>query len=99
MCDSQQPQTAEVALSLCPLPGYRPMVMTPADRTGDVGDSAGGNLWDLEKQYDTIMGTVHNTSPTLFTFTQTFDNLTTEEVLLLVVREESELDRVIMYRP
>lgn len=60
MCDSQQPQTAEVALSLCPLPGYRPMVMTPADRTGDVGDSAGGNLWDLEKQYDTIMGTVRH---------------------------------------
>lgn len=69
MCDSQKPQTAEVALSLCPLP----VVMTPADRTGDVGDSAGG---------DTIMGTVHNTSPTLFTFTLTFDNLTTEEALV-----------------
>lgn len=38
MCDSQKPQTAEVALSLCPLP----VVMTPADRTGDVGDGGGG---------------------------------------------------------
>lgn len=75
MCDSQQPQTAEVALSLCPLPGYRPMVMTPADRTGDVGDSAGGEISGIWKsnttllwvqydtimvQYDTIMGTVRH---------------------------------------